>query len=80
MLTTVEGVHRDGKIQLAETPAGMEQARVLVTFLPGNVSTTEPQVLYGIWKDKIAADFDVDAALQEIRTEWAQERATDSHE
>ena len=26
-----------------------------------------PQDLYGIWRDRIPADFDVDAALKEIR-------------
>jgi hypothetical protein len=34
-LLTVEGVYRNGKVELAETPAGVgEAARVLVTFLP----------------------------------------------
>jgi hypothetical protein len=34
-LVTVEGVYRDGKVDLAERPAGVgEAARVLVTFLP----------------------------------------------
>lgn len=33
MLTTVEGVFKDGKIELREVPS-TEQARVLVTFLP----------------------------------------------
>jgi len=33
MLLTVEGTYKDGKVELAETPAGVKQARVLVTFL-----------------------------------------------
>jgi hypothetical protein len=33
-LLTVEGVYRDGKVELAETPAGVEEARVMVVFLP----------------------------------------------
>ena len=39
MLTTVEGVYRDGQVELAELPSGVVPgARVLVTFLsPGNV-------------------------------------------
>ena len=32
---TVEGIYRDGKVELLETPADLEDARVLVTFLPG---------------------------------------------
>jgi len=34
MLTTVEGVFRDGRVELRETPPGVEEARVIVTFLP----------------------------------------------
>lgn len=35
MLTTVEGVFKDGRIELREAPPGVEEARVIVTFLPG---------------------------------------------
>ena len=35
MLTTVEGVFRDGRIELREAPPRVEEARVIVTFLPG---------------------------------------------
>lgn len=31
---TVEGVYRDGKVELLETPLNVDEARVLVTFLP----------------------------------------------
>jgi hypothetical protein len=31
---TVEGFYRDGKVELLETPADIEEARVIVTFLP----------------------------------------------
>ncbi len=34
MLLTIEGVYSDGKVELTETPTGVEQAKVLVTFLP----------------------------------------------
>lgn len=33
MLTTVEGVYINGKVELLETPADTEESRVLVTFL-----------------------------------------------
>jgi hypothetical protein len=33
-LLTVEGVYRDGRVELAETPAGIEEAPVMVVFLP----------------------------------------------
>lgn len=34
MLTTVEGVFKDGRVELREAPPGVEEARVIVTFLP----------------------------------------------
>lgn len=35
MLTTVEGVYRNGKVELTDLPSGLpEETRVLVTFLP----------------------------------------------
>jgi hypothetical protein len=34
MVTTVEGVFRDGRIELREPPPDVEEARVMVTFLP----------------------------------------------
>lgn len=32
MLTTVEGIYRDGRVELMEQPAGVREARVFVTF------------------------------------------------
>ena len=34
MLTTVEGIYRDGKIELLQSPTHFRGTRVLVTFLP----------------------------------------------
>ena len=34
MLKTVEGIYREGKIELLETPNDMRESRVIVTFLP----------------------------------------------
>jgi hypothetical protein len=36
MLQTVEGIFRDGKVELVETPPNMKDGRVIVTFLPAN--------------------------------------------
>lgn len=33
MLTTVEGIFKDGHVELREDPPAIEQARVIVTFL-----------------------------------------------
>jgi hypothetical protein len=39
---TVEGIYRDGKVELTECPDHVdESARVLVTFLPRNISETK---------------------------------------
>ena len=38
MLHSVEGVYRDGKVELAEKPERITEAKVLVTFLePGTI-------------------------------------------
>jgi hypothetical protein len=34
MLKSVEGIFRDGKVELLESPPQMVESRVLVTFLP----------------------------------------------
>ena len=34
MLTAVEGIYKDGEVELLERPAGLREARVIVTFLP----------------------------------------------
>lgn len=39
MLTTVEGIFKDGHIELEESPPTVEQARVIVTFLPEQPTT-----------------------------------------
>ena len=36
MLKSFEGVYRNGKVELLETPSDLEEARVIVTFLPGH--------------------------------------------
>ncbi len=45
MLQTVEGVYRNGRIELAETPEKISQAKVIVTFVEiqaenGNLETS----------------------------------------
>ena len=34
MLKTVEGIYRHGTVELLERPEGLQEARVIVTFLP----------------------------------------------
>lgn len=74
MLTTVEGVYRDGRVELSERPAvALNDSRVLVTFLPASAPERTPRPLRGVWKGKFPDDFDVDEALKEIRGAWQEE-------
>ncbi|HZP84624.1 MAG TPA: hypothetical protein VFB21_23515 [Chthonomonadaceae bacterium] len=73
MLTTVEGIYMQGKIELTEVPAGVGDTRVLVTFLPEEPPARCPQALYGAWQDRFPANLDLDAVLNEIRGEWQLE-------
>lgn len=34
VLTAVEGIYKDGEVELSERPEGLAEARVIVTFLP----------------------------------------------
>lgn len=34
VLTAVEGIYKDGEVELSERPEGLVEARVIVTFLP----------------------------------------------
>ena len=48
MLLTVEGTYKDGKVVLMETPAGVQDAKALVTFLPAEQKTASPRYMtYG---------------------------------
>lgn len=38
MIQAVEGVFRNGKVELLEMPHDIREARVIVTFLPGDVA------------------------------------------
>jgi hypothetical protein len=41
---TVEGIYKDGKVELAERPEHVDEAaRVLVTFLPSSGPREEPE-------------------------------------
>jgi hypothetical protein len=44
-MITVEGRYKDGKIDLAETPAGVSEAKVLITFLPTEAVPKEPRYI-----------------------------------
>ena len=37
MMKTIEGIFRNGKVELLEEPENVNEARVIVTFLPGGI-------------------------------------------
>ena len=43
MLTTLEGIYKDGKVELEEAPTGIAEGRVLVTFLPSGNGASTPK-------------------------------------
>jgi hypothetical protein len=45
MLKTVEGIYREGHVELSERPEGIEEAKVLVTFLPQSQAGSERRAL-----------------------------------
>jgi hypothetical protein len=47
MLRSIEGVYKDGKVELLEEPADVREARVIVTFLP-STSSAEPAPEAGV--------------------------------
>jgi hypothetical protein len=42
---TVEGIYKDGRVELSETPAGVDQARVMVVFLEGSDAPERSKLL-----------------------------------
>ncbi|MEM6518038.1 MAG: hypothetical protein AAF722_01765 [Cyanobacteria bacterium P01_C01_bin.70] len=64
MLKTIEGIYRDGQIQLSALPENVsEQAQVLVTFLePGNLDPEKLRQLI----DQLQTLADIQQGLNEV--------------
>jgi len=51
MLITIEGKYADGHVSLAETPAGIQESRVFVTFVPeSDKNIPSSQIVFGMFK------------------------------
>lgn len=54
-----------------------EEQLALLEYVASNLrrgtASPSPQDLYGVWRGRFPEDFDVDSALQEIRTAWLRE-------
>jgi len=61
-------------IQLSEN-LSTDEKQSLAAYLLSNENgpNRRPRDLYGIWKDGFPQDFDIDAALREVRGEWQRE-------
>ena len=62
MLTTVEGIYKDGKVELTEAPKDVQVARVLVTFLYSGrdmVADKAPETGQMIYKGMFQTDHDI---------------------
>ena len=65
-LTTIEGIYRNGKVELSETPSDMcEGMPVVVTFLPTNAIDLQER---GIDEAQAA---DIRARLASFAEDWA---------
>ena len=72
MLTAVEGVYRNGKIELSETPVGVsEDAQVIVTFIQSGAAASLDIDLraHGISREQAA---ELRARLMPFAEDWEQ--------
>ena len=67
MLKTVEGLYRQGRVELAEAPDELATSRVLVTFLPEQASHKLSD--YGIDEAQAA---DLRARLKSFEEDWSR--------
>ncbi|QSJ14362.1 hypothetical protein JYQ62_20815 [Nostoc sp. UHCC 0702] len=63
MLQSIEGVYKDGKIQLTELPPDISESRVIVTFLEHKKNQLKQQIMqFGMFsgnKQSTEADFKI---------------------
>jgi hypothetical protein len=67
MLKTIEGVFRDGTIELAELPADIREAKVIVTFLSSTDGNAVDLAERGI--DQVQAA-DLRSRLRSFADDW----------
>lgn len=76
MLQAVEGVYRNGKIELLEVPAASEGMRVIVTFLDSSadqaVSVSKPNLSIDLESRGISPEqaADLRSRLQTFAEDW----------
>lgn len=77
MLITVEGLYKDGHIELLEQPNGVEQARVLVTLLPEAPASSNTGVhkIAGLLADRVSLEAKGSDPVQDILGDLRRERS-----
>ena len=65
MLQSVEGIYQNGKVELLQVPTDVDEARVIVTFLPKSGSFDLPS--RGINQEQAA---NLRARLQSFAKDW----------
>jgi hypothetical protein len=69
-MLTIEGTYKNGKVELAEKPAQLDQSRVLVTFLESNGVDLQAR---GIDKAQAA---ELRARLKTFAEDWERPEAS----
>jgi hypothetical protein len=63
MLQSIEGIYKDGKVELAELPSDVSESRVIVTFLETKISLQHQQMMkFGMFsgsKQSTEEDFSI---------------------
>ncbi len=64
MLQAIEGIYKNGTIELLETPQGVAESRVIVTFLGDELAAPNPQMMvFGIFiSSNLSTDDDFQSA------------------
>ncbi len=79
MIATVEGVYKKGKVELFETPVGVDESAVLVTFLPQLTSKpSQHRMVYGRFSGNNMSTED-DFRIAEWRGEAEEQNGNKEH-
>lgn len=79
MIATVEGVYKKGKVELLETPLGMDESIVLVTFLSKiALKPTQRRMIYGQFAGRSVSTED-DFRIAEWRGEVEALNGNETH-
>lgn len=81
MLTAIQGIYKDGKVELSETPSCPDGAPVVVTFLEPHKKTPGKMMTFGMFKGpKKTTDKDFEQAefnSAEALAEWEKANRAD---